>query len=214
MYLSGADNSELRGVAAVASVGIMGTPDVGNSVAALSLYRAWAADNACFAHAGAFDLDRYLAWLAKLEPVRGLCLFATAPDVVADWPATLARSLPVLPILRAKGWPAAIVLQDGATPETVPWAEIDAVFVGGSTQWKTSHAAELCCREALRRGKWVHMGRVNSMRRLEAARQMGCQSADGTFLAFGPRTNLPRLLGWLRSIEAQPCLFSAGDAEA
>jgi hypothetical protein len=210
MYLSGADNASLRTVADTARVGIITTPDIGYTPESVGIYQWWAADNACFAHAGAFDLDKYLAWLERFDGIKSRCKFATAPDVVADWLATLARSLPVLPILRAKGWPAALVLQDGATPESIPWAEIDAVFVGGSTQWKTSHAAELCCKEARRRGKWVHMGRVNSLRRLEAARQMGCQSADGTFLAFGPRTNLPKLLGWLRSIEAQPCLWSAG----
>lgn len=209
MYLSGADNAGLRGVAGTARVGIITTPDIGYTPESVGRYHWWAADNACFAHAGAFDLDRYLAWLDRFDGIKDRCMFATAPDVVADWPATLARSLPVLPILRAKGWPAAIVLQDGATPETVPWDEVDAVFIGGSTGWKTSHAAELCCREARRRGKWVHMGRVNTLRRLEAAKQMGCDSVDGTFLAFGPNVNLPKLLRWLDKVERQACLWSA-----
>jgi hypothetical protein len=30
-----------------------------------------------------------------------------------------------------------------------------------------------------------------------AAKRMGCDSADGTFLAYGPDVNLPRLLSWL-----------------
>jgi hypothetical protein len=51
-------------------------------------------------------------------------------------------------------------------------------------------------------GKGTHMGRVNSNRRLQYAATIGCDSADGTYLAFGPDQNLPRLLWWLR-----PTLF-------
>ena len=35
--------------------------------------------------------------------------------------------------------------------------------------------------------------------------------ADGTYLAFGPDVNLPRLLGWLGSVHGQMTLFG-GDA--
>ncbi|MGH3863561.1 hypothetical protein, partial [Actinokineospora sp.] len=51
---------------------------------------------------------------------------------------------------------------------------------------------------ALDRGKRVHMGRVNSGRRWTYAEHLGCHSADGTFLAFAPDTNLQRLRGWTR----------------
>lgn len=50
------------------------------------------------------------------------------------------------------------------------------------------------------------MGRVNSLRRLHYAVSIGCDSVDGTYLAHGPDTNLPRLLGWLRTLDA-PRLF-------
>ena len=51
--------------------------------------------------------------------------------------------------------------------------------------------------EAKRRGLATHMGRVNSGRRFRLARDVGYDSADGTFLAFGPDANLPRLLSWI-----------------
>ncbi len=41
------------------------------------------------------------------------------------------------------------------------------------------------------------MGRVNSYRRLAYAQSIGCHSADGTYLKYGPDLNLPRLLRWL-----------------
>jgi len=42
--------------------------------------------------------------------------------------------------------------------------------------------------------------RVNSLRRLRHAAAIGCESADGTFLAYGPDRNLPTLLGWLQTV--------------
>jgi hypothetical protein len=51
------------------------------------------------------------------------------------------------------------------------------------------------------------MGRVNSRLRLGIAEWFGCDSADGTYLAFGPEKNLARLNGWLDEIEMQPSLF-------
>lgn len=39
---------------------------------------------------------------------------------------------------------------------------------------------------------------MNSLRRLTYAAAIGCHSADGTYLAYGPDRNLPTLLRWLR----------------
>lgn len=47
----------------------------------------------------------------------------------------------------------------------------------------------------------MHMGRVNSERRLRYADAIGCDSADGTYLAFGPDVNLPDVLAWLRVVD-------------
>ncbi|WDZ87206.1 hypothetical protein [Micromonospora cathayae] len=65
-------------------------------------------------------------------------------------------------------------------------------------EWKVSDMAAQVTAEAKRRGKWVHMGRVNSAARLARATQMGVDSTDGTYLAYGPDINLIRLLGWLQ----------------
>lgn len=209
IYLSGADNVSWRAYAETDPIGLCATPDIGNTVAALSCYRVWCADNACYAHPHDFDLGRFLAWLAGLDAVRGSCLFANAPDVVGKWDATLQRALPVLPTLREMGHKSAIVLQDECTPSAIPWDEIDAVFVGGTTRWKVGQQSEACCREAKRRGKWVHMGRVNSLKRLNAAAYFGCDSVDGTFIKFGPRVNAKKLIRWLRKVNAQCQLFAA-----
>lgn len=144
------------------------------------------------------------AWVQSLP--REHCLFIVAPDVVADVVATLAESLPWLPRIRELGFPAAFVAQDGLESLAVPWDAFDVLFIGGSTGWKLSpHAARLA-REAKDRGKRIHMGRVNSGRRKAIADLFECDSVDGTFLAFGPDVNLPRLLRWMDT----PSLF--GDA--
>ncbi|MGW0628476.1 hypothetical protein [Streptomyces sp. NPDC002758] len=43
---------------------------------------------------------------------------------------------------------------------------------------------------------------------LRIAQAFGCTSADGTYLAFGPDTNLPRLLAWMNELHATPTLFA------
>ncbi len=44
------------------------------------------------------------------------------------------------------------------------------------------------------------MGRVNSRKRLGIADEMGCATADGTYLAFGPTKNFARLTSWLQDL--------------
>lgn len=158
-------------------------------------FEVWAADNGCYTLGDEFDLDEYLGWLDSFgHDARRSCLFATAPDVVGDWSATLERSRPVLAEIRRLGYPAAVVIQDGATVDSVPWDEIDAVFVGGSTEWKLGADAEAILTAAAERGLWTHMGRVNSIRRMVEAARMGAYSVDGTLLVFGPAANRPRIV--------------------
>lgn len=168
----------------------------------------WAADNAAYSAATYPGDDAWLAWLDTFtDGERSRCMFATAPDVVGDHEATLARSLPWLPVIRSLGYKAAFVLQDGATVDSVPWDAFDVAFVGGSTAWKLGPDAKTLIAEALVRGKGVHVGRVNSQRRFLAFAALGCDSADGTYLAFGPETNLPKLLGWLEHDRTHAPLF-------
>jgi hypothetical protein len=144
--------------------------------------------------------QKYLAWLSARAAHAGRCAFAAAPDVPFNAAATLARSLPMLDRIRAVGYPVALVAQDGLDPADIPFDRVDAVFLGGSTSWKLGPAAADLAAHARRHHKWVHMGRVNSLRRLRHAAAIGCHSVDGTFLAYGPDRNLPTLLGWLATV--------------
>lgn len=73
-------------------------------------------------------------------------------------------------------------------------------------EWKLGPAARGIITEGVRRGKWVHMGRVNGGGRYEYARALGCTSADGTKLTRGADKNLPRVLSWVTGA-AQGNLF-------
>lgn len=165
----------------------------------------WCADNGCFGKG--FDENNWWAWLVKHADKASTCRFATAPDVVGDAEATLERSLPWLPKIRELGYPAAFVAQDGIENTVVPWTEFDVLFIGGSTEFKLGPTARRYANEARERGMWVHMGRVNSLRRLRYADAIGCHSADGTKITFAPDENLPLILHWTETVERQSALF-------
>jgi len=200
IYLSGAIPKEGRNRQAIEGdpkLGFLITPNMGNKA---PRPQHWGADSGLFSTKGAreFNQAKYLTWLSTRD--RSNCLFAPAPDVYADWDATLKASRPVLPEIRRRGFKAALILQDGATPETVPWGEFDVLFIGGTTEFKLSTEAARIARQAHDRGVWVHMGRVNSYKRLAYAASIECDSADGTFLKYGPDQNIPRMQGWFEKL--------------
>lgn len=162
----------------------------------------WAADNGCFNDK--WDETKWRAWLSRDHPRSG-CLFAVVPDVVADHTATLARFWEYRQTVVDTRYPVAFVGQDGATEATVPWIAMDCLFIGGSTDWKMSPTAFLLAAEARRRGKWVHVGRVNSWDRFESWAH-AADSADGTFIAFGPQINAPKVAAWMDRHWAQGAL--------
>lgn len=151
------------------------TPANGNSVQAIAATGLrWAVDNGAYS---GFDEARFLRLLARCRGRPNL-LWVVAPDVVANARQTLAQWPWWAVLIRGMGFPAALVLQDGQEDLEMPVA--DAYFVGGSTRWKLSLTAADLMAEAKRRGKWVHMGRVNSMRRLQLAWDRGADSVDGS----------------------------------
>lgn len=194
------------------------TPDVGelivprqwNDPASLRLTPGrWAMDNGAFA---GFDEGAFVRMLERFAPYPG-CLFVVAPDAVADAAATLARWPFWSRLIRGLGLPPAFVLQDGITPERVP-TDAAALFVGGSTEFKESaHAASICA-YGKARGLWVHVGRVNSRRRLKLIAEFGADSFDGTGFSRHGATNIPKGLRWVEQVETdhqqQPALEWGG----
>lgn len=160
----------------------------------------FAIDNECFTLGDRFDENRYkraLIRISKAHPVK-LCLFATAPDVVGDHAATWNRSEGWLRIIRDIGLPAALVFQDGIESSDIQWNMFDAVFIGGSTAWKLSDAAAWCIREGRNRGKWTHVGRVNSVYRSSRLIEFP-DSVDGTAWARHPTKYAKQWQNWLNA---------------
>ena len=209
MYLVG---NRVKGTNELLSTGVIGLMNTPKNNYLIQDGWAWAADNGCFGKGYPGD-DKWLAWLTKFSASqRKACLFATAPDVVANAAMTLERSRPWLPVIRNLGYPAALVAQDGLISETTPWDSFDVLFIGGSTKWKLGDQAKALIVEAKRLGKPVHVGRVNSQRRFLAFAALGAASVDGTYLGFGPEQNTPKLLSWIRHHQTQSALFSVEGA--
>lgn len=147
----------------------------------------WAADNDAYS---GFHQARYERMLEAITGVPA-CLFITCPDVVGNSSQTIGLFSMWHQRVREVG-PVALVAQDGLTPTATPWADIDSLFIGGTTEWKLGEEAHLICKEAKERGKWLHMGRVNSWQRVEYAKSIGVDSIDGTQLSWFSDTYIPR----------------------
>lgn len=140
--------------------------------------RPFAVDNGGF---NELDIDGLFSLLKREEQNREHCLFVTAPDVVCS----ARRTLELFEHFKGdfSGWKLALVCQDGQEDLPMPWAEISAIFIGGSTEWKCSRYAEQLIRAAKALRKWVHVGRVNSPARWKHFEKLGANSADGTGIA-------------------------------
>ncbi len=211
IYFANPSNPKVRAAMTAGLLGAIATPAQGNKIAGLPL---WCADNGCGPGVrgigkGYPGNDAFLAWLADLTPHAGRCAFAVAPDVVGDAAATIERSLPFLSLIRGLGYPAAFVAQNGQDRLPVPWDEFDVLFDGGDDEWKLGEPMRRLAAEARARGKWLHMGRVNSLKRMRRARADGYGSCDGTFIRYGPNLRLPEALGWVRDANDQGTLWEA-----
>jgi hypothetical protein len=183
------------------TVGHLVVPKQGNAPQSLGLQPGqWAMDNGAFT---GFDAGAFVRMLQRFDGIPG-CLFVTAPDVVGD--AACTRDLwPFWSrLIRGVGHRPALVAQDGLRPGDVPWDELGALFVGGSTEFKEGRLARTLCGIARAKGVWCHWGRVNGKRRYELAMKAGAQSIDGTGFSMFPDTNIPLAEEWREAIQAQP----------
>lgn len=155
----------------------------------------WMLDNGAFS-----DKWTEAVWfdaLRKWQPYTATCIAAVCPDVVGDAASTLARFAEYGPVVKAHGYFVAFVTQDGLTLDAVPWSQFDVLFIGGTDKHKLKESYPFIV-EAKRRGLWVHVGRVNSQRRLEQFHM--ADSADGTTLSIEP--SLPNFTKILRGVAA------------
>lgn len=161
----------------------IGVP-VGQLLTALTRYRLrdplrpWAVDNGGYEK---LDTPALMALLARERGRQEDCLFVAVPDVVGSARRTLEVFERWKP--RLAGWKLALVCQDGQEDLPLPWDDIAAVFIGGSTNWKCGPHATAIVRAAKALDKWVHVGRVNAPGRYDHFAKLGADSCDGTGIA-------------------------------
>jgi hypothetical protein len=187
-------------------VGLFVTPRSRNDIRWMaSTGKVFAADNGAYA---GFDPAAFCSLLAKLAGHRD-CRFVACPDVVGNARETAYMFAAWQPVIKQLGLPVALVLQDGIENLGVPWSQIDALFIGGSTAFKLGPVAASIAREGKQRGLWVHCGCVNTRRRFRYAADIGCDSVDGTAFSNWPEIKIPKALRWLNDLDRQPSLALA-----
>lgn len=164
----------------------------------------WAADNGAYSHLDEAKFRRMLFLIRDMPR----CLFVVCPDKVGGGQETLTLFWRWKQEVASCGQPLAFVGQDGAEDTDVPWDDFHAWFLGGTDRFKLSRASADLVQEARRQGKYVHMGRVNSLRRIETAHEWGCDSVDGTSASMYGDAHIPRYCRFLAHLDNQRVLFS------
>lgn len=127
------------------------------------------------------------------------------PDIVAGGMRSLDYSRAWLHQLRGFPTPLLIAVQDGMEPDDVRelLGPTVGIFVGGSTSWKEATAVQWGAL-ARRRNCYLHVGRVNSARRIAICAAAGASSFDGTSV-----TRFAKTLAPLDKATRQPDMFAA-----
>lgn len=219
LLVSGA-TATLRGLPRDAPVGHLVTPAAQNRIDLIATTgRPWGADNGCGpkrdGSPGVFDL---IAFETMLDQIVQACahahpaqqaneaaarwpLWVAGPDVVGDWRATRDRWCSWYPELARLGLRVAYVAQDGQPWTALPLGQMACLFIGGSTAYKESDEALALARACALHGVRVHVGRVNSERRLRLFDGLGVHpdgypmqvdSIDGTQFSMFPDRYIPR----------------------
>lgn len=107
--------------------------------------------------------------------------WVVVPDIVAGGEESLKMSTRWIPEVLSQTRQALFAVQDGMSPaQVVPLlGSRVGIFVGGSTEWKLQTLPEWG-RVAEARGCWLHVGRVNSARRIHLCGRARAHSFDGT----------------------------------
>jgi len=108
------------------------------------------------------ELFHRMAMKAKDDPS---CEWIVMPDVVGDAGSTTALFHYWVQELALEG-KRAYALQDGAENVAIPWADFECLFIGGTDHFKESNSCFQLALRAKELGKWVHVGRVNTPRRI------------------------------------------------
>lgn len=162
------------------------------------------ADNDCYK---GFDKTKYEKMI-ELLPRTDKLKYVTVEDKVADYEETLKLFDKWYPLLKNEKLPLAFVLQDDIPINEIPFDKIKCLFIGGSTEYKLSKEVANIVNIAKSKNKWVHMGRVNSVKRIIYADCIGCNSIDGTSFSMFPNTYIPNALKLLSKLDIEDKMYN------
>jgi len=169
--------------------GLLNSPR-GSMVSPLKNGVTWALDNNCFTKN--FNFKSWIRALERYQIYQDTCLFVLAPDIVGDKDATLFLYKQYHTIIKEDfGYPVALAIQDGMTKDDIYWEDIDAIFIGGTTEYKFGNDAEQILKHALDNNIHTHVGRVNSRKRV--LRFWFVDTVDGTTPIYEPNVKIPML---------------------
>lgn len=164
----------------------------------------YALDNGRFAEAIKgieFDDDKFFQYVESFVARSIKPLWIAVPDVPFNGEETLCWWDRYAFACREFDVPLALVVQDGMSIDDVRSRKPDVVFVGGTTEWKW-----LTVREWTGAFPRVHVGRVNSPKRLYELAALGVESCDGSGWFRGKS---PQVVGLGRFLAEQ----AGGDAD-
>ena len=160
-------------------VGQLMTPLTGFSNKARPKGYPWAIDNGAYAGFNAHNFKRRISREGRAG--KQGCLFVAMPDVVGN----ARRTMECFDYWASQYhgvWPLALVAQDGIDDVAIPWGMLAAIFIGGTTSFKSSSSARDVAITARTLGKHVHVGRVNDPVRYAAWVELG-DTCGGTGLS-------------------------------
>jgi hypothetical protein len=161
---------------------------------------AWFKNLGCpiYADNGAFNNFSDIRFHQMLNRLPEATAWVAVPDVVGNATETLAKFHHYAPLIHQR---LAFVGQDGQEDLDLP--DSDCFFIGGSTEWKLSGCARGVVDEAKARGMQIHMGRVNSEKRIRYAYEIGCNSVDGTGISRFSKKFLSKYLHTIHGLHSQ-----------
>jgi hypothetical protein len=147
------------------------------------------------------------AFLRAVELLGAGAQFLVVPDIVCGGLASLRLSELWLPRLEGVGRRRLLAVQNGMVPADVRHllSSQVGIFVGGDSAWKEG-TLPVWGELARKTGCYLHVGRVNTVRRIRLCRLAGTASFDGTSVTRSRRrsTSSTRLAGKPPSLRLRP----------
>lgn len=143
-------------------------------------------------------------FVAALEALGAVADWVALPDIVEGGKSSLARSLAWKERVLASTGRVLIPTQDGLVPADLAphLGKRVGIFVGGSTRHKED-TLPLWGELAREKGCWLHVGRVNTARRIALCAAARAKSFDGS-----SATKYATTLPLIENARRQPDLFA------